>query len=532
MTTPKQPNIIFCFTDQQKATSLDTYQQDCSAIRAANFERITQAGTLFEAAYCAYPLCLPSRIATMTGRYPSASGYIGNGPWLDPEAPCLQTQLKAQGYMNYLAGKDHCFAHPHKSTCENDPGLTARYDRTFLALHNDVQPKEVEEALPHLLEYFAKTPEIHTIWGATEAPWDSDKTLTTKLTDVALGFMEDHLEEHPDKPFFLHWGPPDPHEYYQAPRDVAERFPIEDIKLPPSLGCDLSDRAQFVQYMHWYFNHGERPPSEADYKQLLRIYLAMCQHVDDQLGRILDFVQERGLWENTIFVFSSDHGDMAGEMALAHKWNGLYDGMIRVPLAIAAPGNPDLLAGQRCDAPVNLVDLAATLCEFAGTEAPKGNQGASLVPLMDGTGSREYAFLESGLAGRGMTMGDVKNFPDHDWSRPTSDCAPYDPPHRWTGRCLGVRDKRYKLITREGQSDELYDLISDPWETRNLIGESELKETVLRLKQALFEHTATLQSNNLKAWGDKHMDPNYTPGQSEVWHRPIHKPWQPANNVS
>lgn len=530
MTSQQHPNIIFCFTDQQKATSLDLYQKDCSAVRATNLARIARAGTQFNAAYCAYPLCLPSRIATMTGRYPSSSGYIGNGPWLNQQAPCLQTQLKTIGYRNYLAGKDHCFSHPHTSSNENDPGLTARYDRTFLALHNDVQPNEVNESLPHLLEYFASSPEIHTIWGATEAPWGEHQTLTKKLTDVAIDYMQDHLKQHEGKPFFLHWGPPDPHEYYQSPADVAARFPSEEIVLPPNMEVDLSNRAEFVQYMHWYFNHGESPPSEAEYRQLIRIYLAMCQHTDDQLGRILNFVQEAGLWENTIFVFSSDHGDMAGEMSMAHKWNGLYDGMIRVPLLIAAPGMKDFKKGHKCIDPVSLIDLPSTLCELAGVESPKGNQGESLTPLMEGSGQRQYAFIESGISGKGMTMQDTLNFPEHDWSRPTADCAPYDPPHRWTGRCLAVRDPRYKLIYREGQKEELYDMQDDPWETCNRIDEPGLSETANRLRKALLHHSGKLQSNNLLAWGDKHMDPYYTPGQKEQWHRPIHQPWTDAKN--
>jgi arylsulfatase len=530
MSHKKFPNIVLCLTDQQKATSLDLYTQDCSTIRAANLERMAAEGTVFENPYCTYPLCVPSRIALMTGRYPRSSGYIGNGVHLELEADSLPDRLRAAGYRNYLAGKDHTFCHARSSGLNPPEGLSRRYHRAFLALHNNHQPPEVCQALPDLLPFFLENRELHRTWGAVAAPWTAEQSLTKILTDRALGFLEDHLRDHAEEPFFLHWGPPDPHEFYNAPREYAARFPSDAMRLPPNYQADLASRAEFVRFMHWYFTAGENPPDEHVMQNQLSIYLAMCQLVDDQFGRLLDFVQQRGLWENTIFVFTSDHGDMTGELGISQKWNGLYEGMTRVPLVVSYPGG-GLAKGQRISHPVSQVDLAATVCELAGIDAPVGQDGHSLVPALAGREPERPVFLESGIPGPSMGLQDIENFPDHCWEHSTPDPNPTDPPHRWTGLCWGVRDARHKLITRQGQSTELYDLASDPWEMCNIAGKPETLAVQAGLQSLLVDHICSVSGNPRGAFGDN-SDKLYQPGQSKKWKGRMHRPWPDEDAVS
>jgi len=522
-----KPNIIFCFTDQQKATSLDLYNQSFSAIRARNLQRIADRGTVFEHAYCAYPLCIPSRISTFTGRYPQSSGFIGNGAFVAPGEDTVLERLKDTGYRTYLAGKDHCFVGGAASGRDRHPAIAAHYDEAFTAIHNDLQTPEILEALPRFLPFIHQSKACHTIWGAEVTPWTQEETITKVLTDKAIDFIDAHLAAHSDKPFFLHWGPPDPHEYYQVPPEYAAMFPPEEIVLPPNWQTNLSDKAEFVQFMHWFFTTGKTPPGEAEIRNLISIYLGMCALVDDELGRIIDHIESKGLMNDTIFVFSSDHGDMCGELGLAHKWNGLYEGMIRVPLVISAPGEK-MKRGQRVGAPVSLVDFAATICELAGVPAPKGNQGRSLVELLEGRGTREFVFLESGIAGTPLSLKDTANFPDHDWTNATWHSCPYDPPHRWTGRCLGVRDQRYKLIVREGQASELYDLQTDPGETMNQARNPVLGTVLERLREALMQHVMRCAPNFRDCTGYKSLDRKYTPGRAMIFSGPIHPAWKPS----
>ena len=521
----KKHNIILLYSDQQKATSLDLYNRECTAIKARNLKRLADQGTVFDVAYCAYPLCVPSRIALMKGIYPSSSGYIGNAVHPGCDEDSLLDRLKAEGYTTCLMGKEHTWSMGLRNGRNNPPPEVAqRYDHIFAALHNTWQPPEMQEALPEFLPFIRQSKECRTIWGAAIPPWRRDATITKVLTDKSIEFMNQHFEQTPEKPFLLHWSPPDPHEFYQVPQEYADQFPLDEIVLPPNWNTDLSNRAEYVQFMRWYFSAGDRKPTELDLKKLVQVYLGMCQLLDDEMGRLIDYIEARGEMDNTIFVFTSDHGDMCGEMGLAQKWNGLYDGMSRIPL-VMTHGNNDWPKGLRVTSPVNQVDLAVTLCEMVGIEPPAGQQGESLCGIMAGNQALRYAYLESGMPGRGLNLGDTKNFPEHKWHEPTTDGAPYDPPHRWTGRCFGVRSERYKLIVREGQRSELYDMQEDPWETCNRIDDQELSDVVAELNGKILQHMLRVSPNLRGCQGDRANDCRYLPGQNEVFEGPIHTPW-------
>jgi arylsulfatase A-like enzyme len=517
-------NIILLYSDQQKATSLDLYNTDCTAVTARNLKRLVEQGTLFEQAYCTYPLCVPSRIALMKGIYPSTSGYIGHGTHPGVEEDSLLDRLKAEGYTTYLSGKEHTWSNGNISGRNPPAEVASRYDYIFAALHNTLQPPEMQEVLPDFMPFIMNSKPCRTIWGADIPPWTRDRTITKILTDKAIEFMDRHFEQTPEKPFLLHWSPPDPHEFYQVPQEYADRFPLDEIVLPPNWEADLSDRAEYVQFMRWYLTAGDREPTEQDIKKLVQVYLGMCQLLDDEMGRIIDYIKARGEMDNTIFVFTSDHGDMCGELGLAQKWNGLYDGMTRIPLVMTHGGN-DWPKNRRVSCPVSQIDLAATLCDMVGIAPPAGQQGESLCGVMAGTQTRDYVFLESGMPGRGLTMQDAENFPEHKWHVPTTDGAPYDPPHRWTGRCFGVRSERYKLIVREGQKSELYDMAEDPWEQQNRIDDSSLSDVKTELREQLVQHMLRTSPNLKHCVGDPGNDDRYVPGQDNVFKGPIHTPW-------
>lgn len=523
----KSKNIILLYSDQQKATSLDLYNRDCTAVNARSLKRLVEQGTLFENAYCTYPLCVPSRIAVMEGCYPSSTGYIGNCRHPGTDEDSLLDRLKAAGYTTYLSGKEHTWSMGNISGHNPPPEVAQRYDHIFAALHNTWQPPEMQEALPKFMPFIRQSKPCRTIWGADISSWGRDETITKVLTDKAIEFVETHLEQTPDKPFLLHWSPPDPHEFYQVPREYADQFPLDEIMLPPNWKADLSDRAEYVQFMRWYLSAGDREPTELDIKKLVQVYLGMCQLLDDEMGRIIDYIETRGEMDNTIFVFTSDHGDMCGELGLAQKWNGLYDGMTRIPLVITH-GDNSWPKNRRVSCPVSQIDLAATLCEMIGIEPPAGQQGESLCGVMAGAQTREYVFLESGMAGRGLTMQDSEKFPEHKWHEPTSDGAPYDPPHRWTGRCFGVRSERYKLIAREEQKSELYDMANDPWEQHNLIDDPVLSGVVAELNEKILQHMLRVSPNLRDCTGDYKNDIRYNPGQEKLFAGPIHTPWVDA----
>ncbi|MBN1558194.1 MAG: sulfatase-like hydrolase/transferase, partial [Lentisphaerae bacterium] len=222
----KRPNLLFVMTDQQKATSLDLYNGGPNAIETTSLRRIADLGTTFQAGYCPYPLCVPSRIAMLTGMYPSYSGYTGNAPFMEDRHETVFSAAKAHGYRTLLVGKDHAYA---PASIGGGPGEHPAYmdrifDRMYCGLHNDFQPPEIERDLPEVRPWLKANPLLHQIWGSDTAPWTADRSVTARLCDVAGEYLADwERDDRPGgTPFAMWLSFPDPHEFYQAPRDVVD----------------------------------------------------------------------------------------------------------------------------------------------------------------------------------------------------------------------------------------------------------------------------------------------------------------------
>jgi len=490
-----RPNLLFIQTDQQKARSLDLYS-DVNAIDTANIRRIADEGVVFDNGYCPLPLCVPSRISMLTGLYPSASGYVGNKPYpMGDRYPTLFSAARRDGYRTMLVGKDHAIGLPGHAKWEPTGAIAQTFDRIYSAWHGGKMNPEINRDLPHIEPFLQGTPELQTLWGSAVAPWSSDTSISARLSDVAVEYLSDWRRD--DKPsgtpFAMWLSYPDPHEFYQAPRDVVDMIDPSSIELPPNWECDMSDRAEFIQYFHWYFNAGGVPEDVA--RKLIRIYLAMCKNVDMVVGRVLDYLQDNGEWQNTIIVYTSDHGDFNGEMQLLQKFNAGYDGCCRVPLIVAYPGHSR--RGARCDDPVNLVDIPSTLMPWMELEPLPGDQGRPFADALtsDAFDPRTYTVVESGVPGESLTRRDIANFPDHRWNVTPEGRWCYDPPHRFGGKMYAVRTRDFKLIVRQDQRHEFYDYRVDPWETRNRVDDASLQGDVLRHYQYLAQHVARIAPN-------------------------------------
>lgn len=461
--------------DQQKATSLDLYSERYG-IRTTSLSDLAAHGAVFGAAYCPTPLCVPSRIATLTGRYPAGSGYVGAGPLLGTRSDTIFAQAKRAGYHTLLVGKDHAVAHMH------DPAAVygGLFDRVYAAAHLR-QTEVTRREQPHIQPFIDGTAALRTLWGSAVAPWESEESVTARLCDVAV----EYLEAAPKAvPFAMWLSFPDPHEPYQVGRDAFAE--VGEVPLYPNRDpADLATRAEYIGFMHWYFNAGGVP--EAVKRQLLRVYLGMCLTIDRQLEKVFAALRRSGRWEDTVIVYTADHGDLTGEHGLLQKFNCGYDGCCRVPLLIAQPGRS---APRRVAHPVSLVDLPATLCELLEWPRLGDDQGESLAPLLAGGGDdlRPYRVVESGVPGESLSLRDIRNFPLHRWDVEPQGRWSYDPPHRFGGKLYAVRSERYKLIVREGQAQELYDLQRDPWEQRNLAEVAALQPVILEHYRYLTEH--------------------------------------------
>lgn len=511
----RQPNILLIQTDQQKATSLDIYNPDSSCIETVNLRKLADEGVVYNKAYCAYPLCIPSRISMLTGMHPSSSGYIANLPYpLKDKHPTLFSQTFDHGYRNMLVGKDHAIGLGCKPCPEADEYAKSIFARTYNGGFG--KTPELIRDIPEVVQWIADQPVLNTLWGSEVAPWNNEKSITGKLTDVALEYLNEWENEYHDQPFAMWLSYPDPHEKYQCPKDMFDSIDPDSIQLPPNWESDIGNRAEFIQFFHWYFNAGGPIPEET-VKKLIRVYLAMCKNIDHLLGRVFDWLQETREWENTIIIYTSDHGDFNGDHQLLQKFNCGYDGCCRVPFIASWPGHS--LKNVRCNAPVSLIDIPATIAELLGWKTLPKNQGQSFATslMSDPDQGREFTVTESGVSGEHLTTRDIANFTDHRYDIEPEMRWCYDPPHRFGGKMYAIRSRDYKLIVREEDKPEFYDMKNDPWECCNAIAKPELQAQVLKHYQYLAQHLTNIAPVPDCEVRIADQDAIYRAGENKTW---------------
>ena len=474
-----QPNIVFILCDQLKATASHLYGSPfCTT---PQLERMAGAGTLFENTYTPHPLCVPARISLWTSQYPHTHGGRRNQTLMPPDATHAFKQWKAQGYQNALIGKNHCF--------KTDEDL-ALFDVWCEAVHHGpvkqpprgmdwvVDPTPAAEAYATTVKNMTESPRFS--YAITDYP---DTCYSTGLlTAQALQFLAEPKQE----PFALWLSYPDPHEPYIAPKRYVDMIP-EDVPLPPRRDGEFSgpEVPERARVLHEILGMGD--DREEDIRNQLRVYHANVKFIDDSVGRILDALDSHGLRDNTIVVFTADHGDFAGEHNMTCKGGLFYDCLTRVPLIISGPGIPQ---GVRDQSMANLVDLVPTLHHLAGIEIPRSMAGKPL-PTISHEPPRTATFSEYGCGAPLFTMADLAEF------EVPSGRAALCRSLNWReaeGRPKMVCTRQWKYVYDSmGGGDELFDLQRDPAELRNLVNDPGHSTVVCELRTQLLAWCVTTE---------------------------------------
>lgn len=424
-----RPNIIYIITDQQCATAMS-----CAGnpdVNTPNMDRLAERGIRFTNAYCAMPLSGPSRGAMFTGYMPSETGIIENDiPVPDSLAGItLGSLVSSAGYDCAYAGKWHV----------NTVSLPSAHAFGFRNLHG------------------------HDDRGLSEA-------------------CVEYLREDHDRPFFLVASYINPHNICEfargqnTPHAPIPDFTLEDCPaLPANYAVNPYD-ASVLQFekRQSYSLYPSQDFTPDDWRRYRYAYYRLVEAVDAEIGKILDEIDRQGLWDNTVIIFTSDHGDGNA----AHQWNQktvLYEEVANVPFIICLPGGKN--AGTVLPQLVNNgVDLMPAVCDWAGAEVPAGRSGLSL---------REVA--ESG-----------------DVSRSFRDYVVTETNFNQTAGTLGwmVRTSRYKYILYDKglYREQLYDMENDRGEMVNLAVDS-------RYRHIVEEHRAMLRE-----WMQTHPGPRHAPG--------------------
>ena len=418
------------------------------AVETPALDRLAAQGTVFSDAYCQMPLCTPSRICMLTGREVRRCGAWSNNSVLRPELPTLPGTLAEAGYETCLVGKMHLGGNQQFAGFQHRPygDLTGRTGHQWEPLDPAKDGRSMR----------ART---ETAIGTTEIPESLLQDVV--VTQESLAFMREQRSRTPEKPWFVCASFSRPHFPLTAPARYTGKYGPDTITGPrvPASG-DAYDHPMSV---------GMRKGFMADaisHEEMMRAraaYFATVAYFDEVIGDFLVRCQADGLLDNTIIVYSTDHGEMAGEHGVWWK-NGWYEACTRVPFIISTPEQrTGEQSASACRTPVGLGDLFPTLCAIAGVETPDGLDGVDLSPsVLTGADAPDRPIFCDALTPR--------------WGEGTE--------------FRMVRQQHYKYVRFRNAAPLFFDLESDPGEQHNLVergAEGEAAEMLKALEEIAAE---------------------------------------------
>ncbi len=468
-----RPNILFVMTDDQQWN-----QMSCAGapiLKTPNMDRLAREGVRLENAFCTNSLCAPGRASILTGCLSHVHGIRGNSEkadsveQLNPDLPQFPALLQQAGYKTALMGKWHIRQNPRGfDDWKILPGQGVYMNPTFL--HHGEERQEFGYATDITTDFALDF--LRQNSGGAE-PW----CLVYQHKAPHRPFTP--AERHADLWDDVEWPKPPSYNDDYATRQVAKE--AEDMRFEKSLAGDyegeIPSGLNAAQQREWIFNRFVKDHNRALYG------------VDENLGRILDYLDDTGQAEDTLVVYTTDNGFFLGE----HGWYDkrfMYEPALRIPALVRYPRRID--PGQVEGRFMMNIDIAPTILDFAGIDVPAQMQGRSLRPVLEGDPPDDwrtdafYAYYENSWAFRDMGREQMTDPSFQFWT-----------PHRVSPH-RGVRTDRYKLIEFFGEGDywELFDLAQDPQELNNIYTTPEGKSIASELVPLLRKNQEEFQENS------------------------------------
>ncbi|MBG4453411.1 choline-sulfatase [Pseudomonas aeruginosa] len=416
------PNILFIMADQMAAPLLPLHDPR-SVLRMPHLSRLAERAVVFDSAYCNSPLCAPSRFTLVSGRLPTRIGAWDHAAAFAADTPTYAHYLRNLGYRTALSGKMH-FCGPDQLHGYEERLTSDIYPADYGWAVNWDEPEVRPSWYHNMSSVLQAGPCVRT------NQLDFDEEVVFK----ARQYLYDHVRQHAGQPFCLTVSMTHPHDPYSIPASYWNLYRDEDIPLPRQRFAQ-EEQDPHSQRLLKVIDLWDKPLPEERIRAARRAYFGACSYVDAQIGALLATLEECGLADDTIVVFSGDHGDMLGERGLWYKMHW-FEMAARVPLLVHAPAR---FAPRRIGASVSTVDLLPTLVELAGGQVDPRLplEGRSLLPhLRDGSGHDE-------VIGEYTAEGTLSPL-------------------------MMIRRGDYKFIYSEQDPCLLYDLRNDPQERENL----------------------------------------------------------------
>lgn len=466
-----QPNIVIFNPDSYRGDVLG-HLGNPAAVTPHLDAFVKDGGVSYANAFAQNPVCTPSRCSFMTGLYPHVHGHRSMKHMLRPHEPYLFSVLRRSGYHVWWGGKNDLVAvrrpEDYLSHCDtkfNPP--PARGKQTLEGISN-------------------KDPKWNLFYRGVYDGEGEDWPHLDRDGGHVRGAVDFIARAPGTQPFCIYLPLTNPHPAYVVERDFYER--IDPNRLPPRWPAPARDHAALDHLRRVY--EADRL-SEADWLQIKRVYYAMCCKIDDLFGRVVAALKARGVYDNTLIVFFSDHGDFTGDYSLPEKTHhSLQDCLLRVPLLVKPPTGVDVAPGVRSSL-VELVDFCPTVYDFLGVDPGYDVQGKSLRASLAGDDrpTRPCVFAEVGSrAGeKAFLNADVHAMPPDSFYSMQARAS--HEAHRRGSYAVSARSLDYKYIRRGYEAHhELYDLRQDPGELQNLHGQPAYAQVEREMADRLLEH--------------------------------------------
>ncbi len=469
----ERANILLIMSDQQRLDSIGAYGAELA--RTPVLDGMARHGTRFTQAYTPVTVCSPARASLFTGLYPAQHDVVRNGASLRLDLPNLAESLLGAGYRLGYSGKWHIddrYGPTHFGFHANDwLGYAHPAGGIYLRSFRDSRRNPVNHYLEYLAERGLSTPELEEavyfpaidtfeIYGRQTGPVESGYEHYVAYEAIRLIERFATCARSDGKPFFLwvnYWGP---HVPYVLPESFFSMFPRGDVNLSPTLAEDWHGKPWIQKRMSTH-NWGTSELDEDTWREALAKYAGYCALLDWETGRILARLEELDILDDTVVVYTSDHGSMVGHHQLVDKGPYPYDDIQRIPLIVAGPG---VESGRTVDEFVYLHDLTPTVLDWAGAETFPCSNAQSLVPALTG-----------GVLGQ-----------------PRDDVYMVRHHHPFSCEQRFLRTRRYKYAFNALDVDELYDLQADPDEMVNRIDDLAYQNVLQEMIERMWQHIGNL----------------------------------------
>lgn len=437
----QRPNVLFLMSDDLN-NMLGCYGDPLA--KTPHIDRLAARGVLFDRAYCAFPLCGPSRNALLTGLYPNSTGILANAQIFRQTIPSQQSMpqtFRNSGYFAARIGKLYHYNVPNSigTNGHDDPG----------SWEMELNPPGVDR-LEEESRIFSLLPgQFGGVLSWYASPKSDQYHTDGQMADDAEWVLE-RCAKRKDRPFFLAVGFFRPHTPYVSPKPYFDLYPENEMPVVQGVKEDQADIP-----LAGLGSHKKEQDKLTDdlRRQCRQAYYASISFMDAQVGRVVDALDRLGLSDNTIIVFTSDHGYHMGEHGLWQKMS-LFEESSRVPMLIVAPGVAR--KGGTAKSPVSHVDLFPTLAELCGVKTPANVQGQSLVPMLK----------DPSVTGRGWAITQVMRGGGPNRASVTTNVGSEGA--RFFGYSLRTPRWRYTEWDEGRKGRELYDHDADPRELSNL----------------------------------------------------------------